>query len=121
MVAGSVLIIYEGDELALEQALVDNQTRTASEETVPASAVTATTSITATSSSVTGDTTSTISQSSTNAGIKVPPAYAVKLIDFAHTKLQEGLGPDEGALFGLSTVIRLLEGRINEVQEALGE
>ncbi|KAJ3522357.1 hypothetical protein NMY22_g11926 [Coprinellus aureogranulatus] len=27
-----------------------------------------------------------------------PPAFSVKLIDFAHTKVQEGLGPDDGDL-----------------------
>jgi inositol-polyphosphate multikinase len=47
-------------------------------------------------------------------------AFAVKLIDFAHTKLEEGLGPDEGVVLGLDTTISLLEGRIKEVQEALG-
>lgn len=41
--------------------------------------------------------------------------YVVKLIDFAHTKMTPGQGPDEGVLLGLDTVIRLLDGRIEEV------
>ncbi|KAH8101980.1 SAICAR synthase-like protein [Phellopilus nigrolimitatus] len=44
------------------------------------------------------------------------PLYAVKLIDFAHTRLAPGEGPDEGVLKGLDTTIRLLEGRIKEVE-----
>lgn len=42
--------------------------------------------------------------------------YAVSLIDFAHTKLVTGLGADERVLFGIDTVIRLLEGRLTEVE-----
>ena len=42
--------------------------------------------------------------------------YAVKLIDFAHTRLAPGEGPDEGVLLGLSTVLRLLDGRIEAVK-----
>ena len=42
--------------------------------------------------------------------------YSVKLIDFAHTCLVPGEGPDEGVLLGLSTVLRLLDGRIGAVR-----
>jgi len=41
---------------------------------------------------------------------------AVKLIDFAHTKLTPGRGKDEGVILGLDTTLRLLRGRIEEVQ-----
>ena len=44
------------------------------------------------------------------------PPYAVKLIDFAHTKLVPGMGPDEGVLKGVDTVLRLLDGRIAQVR-----
>lgn len=47
---------------------------------------------------------------------KTGPAYLVKLIDFAHTKLTPGRGPDEGVLKGLDTVLDLLDGRINAVE-----
>lgn len=41
-----------------------------------------------------------------------PPAFSVKLIDFAHTKVEEGLGPDQGVLLGIDTTLKLLDGRI---------
>ena len=47
------------------------------------------------------------------------PAYVVKLIDFAHTRLKPGEGPDEGALVGLNTILQLLDGRIAQVEAAL--
>ncbi|TFK32604.1 hypothetical protein BDQ12DRAFT_692302 [Crucibulum laeve] len=50
---------------------------------------------------------------------KIPPPYVVKLIDFAHTKIMPGKGPDEGVLRGIDTVLSLLDGRIAEVQEAM--
>jgi hypothetical protein len=33
----------------------------------------------------------------------------VKLIDFAHSHLRQGIGADEGALFGLSNLVRYLD------------
>ena len=51
----------------------------------------------------------------------VGPPFAVKLIDFAHTKLVPGCGPDEGVLQGLRTVIDLLKGRIAQVESASAE
>lgn len=43
------------------------------------------------------------------------PPYVVKLIDFAHTRLVSGAGPDEGVLKGMDTVLGLLEGRIKDL------
>jgi inositol-polyphosphate multikinase len=37
---------------------------------------------------------------------------AVRLIDFAHTRLKRGQGPDSGVLKGLETVLNLLDKRI---------
>ena len=48
------------------------------------------------------------------------PPYVVKLIDFAHTFVTPGEGPDQGVLFGLDTVLKLLAGRIEEVKN-IGE
>jgi len=42
--------------------------------------------------------------------------YAVKLIDFAHTKLTPGRGKDEGVILGLDSTLRLLRGRLEEIQ-----
>ncbi|OSD02138.1 SAICAR synthase-like protein [Trametes coccinea BRFM310] len=47
---------------------------------------------------------------------RVGPPYMVKLIDFAHTKQVPGAGPDEGVLKGMDTVLRLLDGRIEQVK-----
>ncbi|KAI0668333.1 SAICAR synthase-like protein [Trametes maxima] len=47
---------------------------------------------------------------------RVGPPYVVKLIDFAHTKIVPGAGPDEGVLKGVDTVLKLLEGRIEQVK-----
>lgn len=41
--------------------------------------------------------------------------YVIRLIDFAHTRLAPGQGPDEGVLLGLRTLIKLLGGLIEEV------
>lgn len=42
--------------------------------------------------------------------------YSVSLIDFAHTKVVSGEGPDNRVLLGLDTAIRLFETRLAEVQ-----
>ena len=50
------------------------------------------------------------------AGTKPRPPYVVKLIDFAHTRIVPGQGPDEGVLTGLKTVLNLIDGRIQELE-----
>jgi inositol-polyphosphate multikinase len=47
--------------------------------------------------------------------------FAVKIIDFAHTRLKPGAGPDKGVLAGFDTTIRLLEGRIEEVRALVND
>ena len=49
---------------------------------------------------------------------KPGPAFLVKLIDFAHTKMVAGEGPDEGVLVGMDTVLKLLDGRIAQIKSA---
>jgi len=52
-----------------------------------------------------------------NGGPK-PPAYRVKLIDFAHTKLKsEQDGVDKGVILGMETTLKYLEGRKGEIVE----
>lgn len=46
---------------------------------------------------------------------KAGPPYVVKLIDFAHTFFTPGEGPDKGVLFGVDNTIKLLEGRIGQI------
>ena len=41
----------------------------------------------------------------------------VKLIDFAHTKVVTGEGPDKGVLLGINTTLRLLDGRIAQIKQ----
>lgn len=54
-----------------------------------------------------------------DAGKKCPgPPYTVNLIDFAHTRIKPGQGPDHGVLFGLSTVRKLLDRRIEQVRNS---
>lgn len=49
---------------------------------------------------------------------RVGPPYLIKLIDFAHTRIVPGIGPDEGVLKGVDTVLSLLNGRIEQVKQA---
>jgi inositol-polyphosphate multikinase len=42
----------------------------------------------------------------------------VKLIDFAHTKVVPGEGPDEGVLLGIDTTLKLLDGRIAQIKQS---
>lgn len=42
----------------------------------------------------------------------------VKLIDFAHTKVVAGEGPDEGVLLGMDTTLKLLDGRISQIKRS---
>ncbi|KAH8100309.1 SAICAR synthase-like protein [Cristinia sonorae] len=48
--------------------------------------------------------------------LKVGRAYVVKLIDFAHTFIVPGRGPDASLLKGLDTSLELFKGRIAEVE-----
>jgi 1D-myo-inositol-tetrakisphosphate 5-kinase/inositol-polyphosphate multikinase len=41
----------------------------------------------------------------------------VKLIDFAHTTVVAGEGPDEGVLLGMDTTLKLLDGRIAQIKD----
>ncbi|TBU29318.1 inositol polyphosphate kinase [Dichomitus squalens] len=50
---------------------------------------------------------------------RVGPPYLVKLIDFAHTKVVPGIGPDEGVLKGVDTVLTLLDGRIEQTKAVI--
>ena len=49
---------------------------------------------------------------------KPGPPCLVKLIDFAHIKAVVGEGPDEGVLLGMDTTLRLLDGRIAQIQDS---
>ncbi|KIJ96031.1 hypothetical protein K443DRAFT_682578 [Laccaria amethystina LaAM-08-1] len=44
------------------------------------------------------------------------PPFVVKIIDFTHIRMAPGEGPDEGALLGFDTVLRLLDARIASIE-----
>ena len=43
------------------------------------------------------------------------PPFVVKLIDFAHTRLAPGEGPDRSVLIGMDTILKLLDMRLGEI------
>ena len=45
------------------------------------------------------------------------PPYVVKLIDFAHTRLTPGKGPDRSVLKGVETTINLFVDRLKELED----
>jgi inositol-polyphosphate multikinase len=106
MVGGSLLVIWEGDESALEAALdkkVDDQMNSEPTSVVD-SDVTSEVDIAPTGVS-----------SEYGAGRRTGPPYVVRVIDFAHTHATPGMGPDEGVLKGVDTVLSLLRGRLAEL------
>jgi 1D-myo-inositol-tetrakisphosphate 5-kinase/inositol-polyphosphate multikinase len=46
------------------------------------------------------------------------PPFVVKLIDFAHTRLSPGEGPDQSVLIGMDTTLKLLNARLGEIEQA---
>jgi len=47
--------------------------------------------------------------------LKKGPPYLVKLIDFGHTRLTPGEGPDDRALLGIDTTLKLLRERLAHI------
>jgi 1D-myo-inositol-tetrakisphosphate 5-kinase/inositol-polyphosphate multikinase len=95
MVGGSVLIVYEGDEESAVKSLEkmkELESKDQDEEDED--------------------------EEEDTAKEKIGPAYVAKLIDFAHTRLVSGQGPDEGVVRGLDTLIRLVDERIAAVSKA---
>jgi 1D-myo-inositol-tetrakisphosphate 5-kinase/inositol-polyphosphate multikinase len=98
MVGGSVLIVWEGDPKALARAIETvDEGRDVMEE-----------------SEDEVDDEVEVDESAR----KPSPVCVVKLIDFAHTRLVPGEGPDHGVMMGLATTIKLLEARIRELRVA---
>jgi len=122
MVGGSVLIIYEGD---WERAAAASgrgggpgspeETENEEDEEVESDQIEVEVdeqgkiSMEATSSS-TSD-----ASSSSSCTDQHPRLYTISVIDFAHTRVVPGEGPDEGVLTGMDTLIRLVDRRMQEV------
>ncbi|KAG8899504.1 hypothetical protein FRB99_006688 [Tulasnella sp. 403] len=101
MVGGSLLVVWEGDEEAIKKAVVSSEDEGqggADESGQP------------TDDDAEGEDEDEDEDEESDAN-RVGPAYAVKLIDFAHTRLAPGEGPDAGIVLGLETTLRLLKGR----------
>ncbi|KAG8945042.1 hypothetical protein FRC03_001828 [Tulasnella sp. 419] len=94
MVGGSLLIVWEGEAATLREA-IDKAGSTNADNNKPEAED---------------------DEDSDTSTAGVGPPLIVKLIDFAHTRLVPGEGPDEGVLLGLETTLKLLEGRIKEVE-----
>lgn len=94
MVGASLLIVWEGDEAALRACLVEDEGESKKAE----------------AASGEGDD-GAGSDESDEDDDDGPLAFAVKLIDFAHTRLAPGRGADAGVLLGLENTLKLLEGR----------
>ncbi|KZT59794.1 SAICAR synthase-like protein [Calocera cornea HHB12733] len=107
VVGGSVLLVYEGEERALREALRKQEELKARAD---AEATDAATNADEEDEEMEEDEEESEPEETPN----LP--WIVRLIDFAHTRCVPGQGPDEGLLFGLRTLLRLLKGRREEVQ-----
>ncbi|WWD06570.1 hypothetical protein V865_004663 [Kwoniella europaea PYCC6329] len=119
-VGGSLLIVYEGDPPKLEEALDRyqlNRLKSTTEEGVDKdrSAFSDDGSIPSDLDSDEESDEDEDEDEESRASRKCPPVR-VKLIDFAHTWLAQGEGPDQGVLKGLSTLRGLLQGRKKEIE-----
>lgn len=101
MVGGSALVVWEGDPKALTRAIETlEEGRDVLEES---------------DDDVEDDDPEVeVDESARKPG----PVCVVKLIDFAHTRLAPGEGPDDGVMTGLGTTLKLLEARISELRRA---
>lgn len=99
MVGGSILVVYEAEweraDAAIKRHLAGPPTAAAEEE----------------------DEDEEESDDDDDEENAPPPAFTVKLIDFAHTRIEPGIGTDQGVLLGLDTVLRLLDGRIEDLKK----
>ncbi len=91
MYSASVLMVYEGDETAIEAALQDEKRRAA------------------TAASDASDEIEEDATSEEEDGEQLLKVSEMRLIDFAHAQWTPGQGPDENALHGLENVLKILE------------
>ncbi|KAG8911532.1 hypothetical protein FRC01_005665 [Tulasnella sp. 417] len=131
MVGGSLLIVWEGDEEALKASLSATEelpegglTGKHKAEAAAAAPAAAERALKEVEVEVTGiakggaaeeESAETSSSLSTSSSKKLSLGYAVKMIDFAHTRLAPGEGPDKGVVLGMETTLNLLKGRKAEL------
>ena len=91
MVGASLLIIYEGDRTRAEQSLTSFSEEDEDDED--------------------DEDKEDDNDDEDESNPKRPgPPFVVKLIDFAHTRLAPGEGPDQGVLLGMDTILKLHAG-----------
>jgi inositol-polyphosphate multikinase len=99
MVGGSILVIYEADWDTLKQGLHSLSCDTSTDE-----------------DDVDDDADAERdSNDAEDSDDEQGPPYLIKLIDFGHTRLREGEGPDAGVILGLDTTISLFKNRFEEL------
>jgi len=96
MVGGSFLIIYEGDLERVKQGIALLEEGVEDEEV---------------------DDEDEDAEDEDEENTEPGPACLVRLIDFAHTNVVVGEGPDEGVLLGMDTTLKLLDGRIAQIKD----
>lgn len=101
MVGGSILVIYEADWDALKQGLQSWSRDSFTDEESAAADCDA-------DGEGNGD-------DPDDSDDEQGPPYLIKLIDFGHTTLREGEGPDTGVMLGLDTTISLFKNRLEEI------
>ncbi|KAG9317957.1 hypothetical protein JVU11DRAFT_9 [Chiua virens] len=129
MVGSSVLIIYEGDwerasavsgrgggPNALEEDDVEEEDDSGESDQIDAEIDEQGNII----AEVTADTAFETSSVSTDEDADAR-LYTVSLIDFAHTRIVPGEGPDPGVLLGMDTLIGLVDQRKQEVAGSIGK
>lgn len=100
MYSASILMVYEGDGAALELALEQEKARRAESSARAAG-----------SAFEKGD-----AEDSSDEDEKRLRSYDMRLIDFAHASWTPGQGPDENALQGLCSVLKILDQISSSVQ-----
>ena len=113
MVGGSLLIIYEGDwaraEMGVQYLAKEAASATADEETNGGRR-----EFEEAEEEDEEEDEDSEDESEDEGSVGSKPPCVVKVIDFAHTRLKPGEGPDRGVLKGLETVLSLLDGRITD-------
>ncbi|KAF9232017.1 hypothetical protein BU15DRAFT_55484 [Melanogaster broomeanus] len=113
MVGGSVLIIYEGDWERAAASLDDEDEDECVEVEVDEKGEIVI-------GSIPDSLTESSSPSSSISDLDEPRMYTVSLIDFAHTRIVPGKGPDDGLLKGMDTLLRLIDKRKKDVVALIG-
>ena len=122
-VGSSVLVVYEGDEDRLASSVERYESRRHLESRFPDRRTVLEDDDDDGESEVDIDEESTSSDDDEDDGARADarrarrcPPLTLRLIDFAHTRLVDGEGPDEGVLKGLRTLRGLVQGRRDEVR-----